>query len=59
MKERSGKVIYWKFAIKCALAPDMEKMAGAREVIKTTTTITMLKAIIRYLNFNISAPIMV
>lgn len=45
----SGNVIYWKLAANSV--PDI--IAGIKAVAKITTLIIAIKAIIRYLNFNV------
>jgi len=54
MNNRSGKVMYRKVTA----LPCPENIKGNNAVIKMIITITALKAIIRYLNFNEKAPIM-
>ena len=53
MKINSGKVMYWKFTAKSC----PERINGSRAMTNITIKIIILKAIIRYLNFNGYAPI--
>lgn len=53
MKSKSGKVMYRKFTANSG----PESNSGNRAVIKMIIMIIILKAIIRYLNFNGNTPI--
>jgi len=57
MKTRSGNVMNRKLTADKS-ASGMDRINGSRAVTNMIKTIIILKAIIRYLNFNVNSPIM-